>query len=79
MRGTGGARCRSGSRLAERSVNITVIVSVAEDTDGARMLTTSDPAATRAAFQGLGLAFEEHDASGGTDPHEMSVADLRAR
>ena len=42
-------------------MNITGIVGVAEDTDGALMLTTSDPAATREAFAGLGLAYEEHD------------------
>ena len=29
------------------------------------MLTTSDPAATREAFAGLALAFEEHDPTGG--------------
>ncbi len=74
-----GSLARVASALAERSVNITGIVGVAEDTDGALMLTTSDPAATRAAFQALGLAFEEHDASGGLDPHHMSVSDLRGR
>jgi hypothetical protein len=43
------------------------------------MLTTSDADASRATFEGLGLAFEEHDASGGMDPHTMSVSDLRGR
>ena len=74
-----GSLARVAAALAERSVNITGIVGVAEDTDGALMLTTSDPAASRAAFQGLGLAFEEHDASGGVDPHHMTVSDLRTR
>ena len=74
-----GSLARVATALAERSVNITGIVGVAEDTDGALMLTTSDPAASRAAFQALGLAFEEHDASGGLDPHNMSVSDLRGR
>lgn len=74
-----GSLARVAAALGDRSVNITGIVGVAEDTDGALMLTTSDPAATRSAFQSLGLAFEEHDASGGVDPHEMSVADLRSR
>ncbi len=74
-----GSLARVAAALGERGVNITGIVGVAEDTDGALMLTTSDPVATRAAFQGLGLAFEEHDASGGLDPHQMSVADLRSR
>ena len=74
-----GSLARVAAALGDRSVNITGIVGVAEDTDGALMLTTSDPAATRSAFQALGLAFEEHDASGGIDPHQMSVSDLRSR
>lgn len=74
-----GSLARVASALAERAVNITGIVGVAEDTDGALMLTTSDPAASRAAFQSLGLAFEEHDASGGEDPRHLSVSDLRGR
>ncbi|MEO5918640.1 MAG: ACT domain-containing protein [Candidatus Limnocylindrales bacterium] len=74
-----GSLARVAGALGERSVNITGIVGVAEDTDGALMLTTSDPAATREAFKALDLAFEEHDASGGADPHQMSVSDLRNR
>ena len=74
-----GSLARVAAALGERGVNITGIVGVAEDTDGALMLTTSDAAATRGAFDALGLAFAEHDASGGQDPHEMSVSDLRAR
>ena len=74
-----GSLARVATALGERGVNITGIVGVAEDTDGALMLTTSDADATRAAFEGLGLAFEEHDASGGMDPHTMSVSDLRGR
>ena len=74
-----GSLARVAAALGERSVNITGIVGVAEDTDGALMLTTSDPVATRLAFEGLALAFEEHDASDGLDPHEMSVSDVRAR
>lgn len=74
-----GSLARVAAALGDRGVNITGIVGVAEDTDGALMLTTSDPAASRAAFESLGLAFEEHDASGGIDPHEMSVSDLRGR
>ena len=74
-----GSLARVATALAERSVNITGIVGVAEDTDGALMLTTSNPVASRAAFEALGLAFEEHDASGGMDPHNMSVSDVRSR
>jgi hypothetical protein len=51
--------------LGERGVNITGIVGVAEDTDGALMLTTSDPDRTREAFAALGLAFDEHAADDG--------------
>lgn len=72
-----GSLARVAGALGDRGVNITGIVGVAEDTDGALMLTTSDAAATRAAFAGLSLAFEEHDPTGGLDPDQISVADLR--
>ena len=72
-----GSLARVATALGERGVNITGIVGVAEDTDGALMLTTSDPAATRDAFAALGLAFEEHDPTGGMEPDAMSVSDLR--
>jgi hypothetical protein len=74
-----GALARLAGALGERSVNITGIVGVAEDTDGALMLTTSDAAATREAFASLGLAFEEHDPGAGMSPDRMSVADIRGR
>ena len=60
-----GSLARVATALGERGVNITGIVGVAEDTDGALMLTTSDPDRTRAAFDALNLPFEEH---GGDDP-----------
>jgi hypothetical protein len=72
-----GSLARVATALAERGVNITGIVGVAEDTDGALMLTTSDPVATREAFGALGLAFEAHDPTGGVDPESMTVGDLR--
>ena len=72
-----GALAEVASALAARKVNITGIVGVAEDTDGALMLTTSDAGATREAFAGLGLPFEEHDPTGGMEPDAMSVSDLR--
>jgi hypothetical protein len=71
-----GSLARVAAALGERGVNITGIVGVAEDTDGALMLTTSDPVATRAAFAGLGLAYEEHDPTGGIEPDRVTVADL---
>ena len=74
---TPGSLARVATALAERSVNITGIVGVAEDTDGALMLTTSDAAATRDAFASLGLAFEEHDPTGGLEPEAMTVGHLR--
>ena len=51
-----GSLARVATALGERGVNITGIVGVAEDTDGALMLTTSDAAATREAFAALELA-----------------------
>ena len=67
-----GALARMATALAERKVNITGIVGVAEDTDGALMLTTSDAESTRAAFRELGLEFEEHDPTGGMDAERLS-------
>jgi hypothetical protein len=72
-----GSLARVATALAERGVNITGIVGVAEDTEGALMLTTSDPAASREAFEALALAFEEHDPASGVAPETMSVADVR--
>jgi hypothetical protein len=67
-----GALARLANALAERSINISAIVGVAEDTDGALMLATSNAEGTRAAFESLKLAFEEHDPEGnlnlGDDP-----------
>jgi hypothetical protein len=72
-----GSLARVATALGERGVNITGIVGVAEDTDGALMLTTSDAAATRETFASLGLAFEEHDPTGGLEPETMTIGDLR--
>lgn len=74
---TPGSLARVATALAERRINITGIVGVAEDTDGALMLTTSDAAATREVFATLGLAFEEHDPTGGMQPEHLTVGDLR--
>jgi hypothetical protein len=60
--------------LGERGINITAIVGIAEDTDGALMLATSDAAGTRKAFDGLKLAFEEHDPEAGMTLDDMSRA-----
>jgi hypothetical protein len=51
--------------LAERRINITGIVGVAEDTDGTLMLTTSDPEATRAVLAEQGMGFQAHDSAVG--------------
>jgi hypothetical protein len=72
-----GSLARLATALAERSVNIAGIVGIAEDTDGALMLETSDPGLTRDAFQALGLEFEEHEPMGGLEPGSMSVSDVR--
>ena len=67
-----GSLARVAGALGERGVNITGIVGIAEDTDGALMLTTSDPAITRTAFQALGLPYEEHDPDAGLDRDRLS-------
>jgi hypothetical protein len=72
-----GSLARVAAELAGRGVNITGIVGVAEDTDGALMLTTSDPEATRAGLSTLGVAYEEHDPETGVAPETLSVADVR--
>jgi hypothetical protein len=71
-----GSLARVAAALGERGVNITAIVGVAEDTDGALMLETSDPAATRETFAALGVTFAEHDGDGGAAPDRTTVADL---
>jgi predicted amino acid-binding ACT domain protein len=71
-----GSLARVASALGERGVNITGIVGVAEDTDGSLMLTTSDASATRAAFDALDQAYEEHDPTGGIEPDRLTVADM---
>ena len=73
-----GSLARVAQALADRGVNITAIVGVAEDTDGALMLTTSDAAATREVLAGLGVAFEEHDERAGMEPGTMSISDIMA-
>ncbi len=71
-----GSLARVAKALGERGVNITGIVGVAEDTDGALMLTTSDPEATRKAFDALKLPFEEHGGDG-PEMDGMTIGDLR--
>jgi len=74
-----GALARMATALAERGVNIAGIVGIAEDTNGELMLETSDAAATRAAFEAAGIAYEAHDADVDSDPGRMSIADIVAR
>jgi hypothetical protein len=69
-----GALARMAAALGDKGINITAIVGVAEDTEGALMLETSDATGTRAAFGALGLAFEEHDAEAGLSLDDMSKA-----
>lgn len=73
-----GSLARVATALGDAGVNITGIVGVAEDTDGALMLTTSDAEKTRAAFAKLGLPFQEHgDEVPGMEG--MTIADMRGR
>lgn len=73
-----GALARMAGALAERGVNIAGIVGIAEDTNGELMLETSDPDATRAAFEAIGVAFQAHDDASG-DPGRLTIADIVAR
>ncbi len=69
-----GSLAKMAAALGERGINITAIVGIAEDTDGALMLATSDAAGTRKAFDSLKLAFEEHDPEAGMTLDDMSRA-----
>lgn len=62
-----GSLAQMAAALGDRGINISAIVGIAEDTEGALMLATSDAAGTRQAFADLGLAFEEHDAEAGME------------
>ena len=62
-----GSLAKMAAALGERGINISAIVGIAEDTDGALMLATSDAEGTRAAFSALGLAFDEHDPEEGLE------------
>ena len=62
-----GSLAAMAAALGERGINISAIVGIAEDTEGALMLATSDAAGTRAAFKALGLEFDEHDAGAGLE------------
>jgi hypothetical protein len=62
-----GSLAKMATALGDRGINISAIVGIAEDTEGALMLATSDAAGTRQAFGQIGLAFEEHDAEEGLD------------
>ena len=73
---TPGSLARVAGALGDRGINIRAIVGVAEDTEGALMMETSDASATRETFAALGVPFEEHDADGGLAPDRTTVADL---
>jgi hypothetical protein len=62
-----GSLAKMAAALGDRGINIGSIVGIAEDTEGALMLATSDAAGTRQAFADLGLAFVEHDAEPGIE------------
>ena len=73
-----GALAQVAQALADRGVNITGIVGVAEDTDGALMLTTSDAAATREAFTALGHRVRGARPDGRREPTGLSIGDIVA-
>jgi hypothetical protein len=69
-----GALARMADALGKKGINITSIVGIAEDTGGALMLTTGDPAGTRAAFKTLKLDFVEHNPDADFTMDEMGMA-----
>jgi acetolactate synthase small subunit len=69
-----GSLARLAGALAEKGINITGIVGVAEDTDGTLMLTTSDPEGTRRVLAAIAQSFEEHGADASAAP---GLPDLR--
>lgn len=71
-----GSLARVAQTLADKGVNITAIVGIAEDTDSQLMLNTSDPVRTREALGELGIPFEESDPTGGVEPNAVSLTDL---
>ena len=72
-----GSLARVAAALGERGVNISGIVGVAEDTDGALMLETSDAAATKEALTALGIPFEAHTDEPGLSAPDTTVADVQ--
>jgi hypothetical protein len=62
-----GSLAKMAAALGDSGINISAIVGIAEDTDGALMLATSDAEGTRKAFTALGLAFDEHNAEEGLE------------
>ena len=62
-----GSLAKMATALGDSGINISAIVGIAEDTDGALMLATSDAEGTRTAFTALGLAFQEHDPDEGLE------------
>ncbi len=75
-----GSLARVAAALGDRGVNISGIVGVAEDSDGALMLETSDAEATTEALTAIGVPFEAHTDELGLSPADMAPADIqRAR
>ena len=72
-----GSLARVAAALGERGVNITGIVGVAEDTDGALMLTTSDPARlARGLRRARRCRTRSTTRRAGVDPDRLTVADV---
>ncbi len=65
-----GSLARLAAALSDAGVNITGIVGVAEDTQGALMLTTSNAGSTRGVLADLAIPFEEHDSDASAAPPE---------
>lgn len=72
-----GSLARVAAALGERGVNIAGIVGVAEDTEGALMLETSNAEDTIAALTAVGVPFEVHSEDVVPSPADMTVADIQ--
>lgn len=62
-----GSIARLAAALADRGINITGIIGLAEDNDGTLMISATNPAGMREVLAELGLTFEEQQDSDGAE------------
>jgi len=74
-----GSIARLAAALADRGINITGIIGLAEDNGGVLMLSTSQPAASRDVLAALGLDFEEQAIADQLRTKPLSLPELLER